>query len=310
MRASCSWKRWPKAWRPSRTGRCSPNSDAASRRAIWSARRCRRTTSPIASRRWRAPALSRARALPPFRWASATSCGACSACCCSPARRCSSSTRCCSTTRARSLEQMQDNSLQRLRALKAVSDGYGLDVVDTTFRVRNDLMTVGQGRRDDRCGAGQDRPQLGRAGRRCRAARSSRRCSSRCAARARGDAAMDDPARDPRAARHAALGHFADTELYPAIDPVTTRMEALSDLAMRRCRTPGARRNRTRAAREHVAHRPVAVSRCCSPRSLARRILRNAYKGVESLTQLARDMRKHEPDDRYPASARAANSAT
>ena len=44
-----------------------------------------------------------------------------------------------------SLEQMRDNSLHRLRALKAVSDGYGLDVVDTTFRVRNGLMTWDKG---------------------------------------------------------------------------------------------------------------------------------------------------------------------
>ena len=44
-----------------------------------------------------------------------------------------------------SLETLRDNSLQRLRHLKAVSDGYGLDVVDTTFRVRNNLMTWNQG---------------------------------------------------------------------------------------------------------------------------------------------------------------------
>ena len=48
--------------------------------------------------------------------------------------------------RARSsLQQMKDDSLQRMRRLKAVSDGYGLDIVDTTFRVRNYLMTWNQG---------------------------------------------------------------------------------------------------------------------------------------------------------------------
>ena len=44
-----------------------------------------------------------------------------------------------------SLTQMKDLSLQRLRHVKAVSDAYGLDVVDTTFRVRNNLIPWGQG---------------------------------------------------------------------------------------------------------------------------------------------------------------------
>ena len=39
-----------------------------------------------------------------------------------------------------SLEALQSHSLGRLRALKAVSDGYNAGVVDTTIKVRNDLM--------------------------------------------------------------------------------------------------------------------------------------------------------------------------
>ena len=40
-----------------------------------------------------------------------------------------------------SLLALKDDSLLRMRRLKAVSDAYGLDVVDTTFRVRNNLIT-------------------------------------------------------------------------------------------------------------------------------------------------------------------------
>ena len=39
-----------------------------------------------------------------------------------------------------SLQSLKDESLGRLRRLKEVSDGYGLDMVDTTFRVRNYLI--------------------------------------------------------------------------------------------------------------------------------------------------------------------------
>src|SRR5690606_16024474 len=49
-------------------------------------------------------------------------------------------------SRARdTLMSLQDDALQRMRRLKAVSDAYGLDVVDTTFRARNTLITWNEG---------------------------------------------------------------------------------------------------------------------------------------------------------------------
>src|SRR5690606_8081683 len=44
-----------------------------------------------------------------------------------------------------SLHSLRDDSLGRLRALKAVADGYSLGVVDTTFKVRNYLVDWPQG---------------------------------------------------------------------------------------------------------------------------------------------------------------------
>ena len=43
------------------------------------------------------------------------------------------------------LQQFKDESLAGLRRIKAVSDAYGLDIVDTTFRVRNDLISWEEG---------------------------------------------------------------------------------------------------------------------------------------------------------------------
>jgi hypothetical protein len=44
-----------------------------------------------------------------------------------------------------SLQQMKDESLQRMRLLTAVSEGYAVGVVDTTFKARNDLITWHEG---------------------------------------------------------------------------------------------------------------------------------------------------------------------
>ncbi|MEO8000656.1 MAG: hypothetical protein ABI644_02185, partial [Arenimonas sp.] len=43
------------------------------------------------------------------------------------------------------LEQLKNESLSSLRRIKAVSDAYGLDIVDTTFRVRNYLISWEEG---------------------------------------------------------------------------------------------------------------------------------------------------------------------
>ena len=44
-----------------------------------------------------------------------------------------------------SMQMLKDHSLLGLRRIKTVSDAYGLDLVDTTFRVRNGLMTPERG---------------------------------------------------------------------------------------------------------------------------------------------------------------------
>src|SRR6187402_451625 len=43
------------------------------------------------------------------------------------------------------LQLLKDESLAGLRRIKATSDAYGLDIVDTTFRVRNDLISWEEG---------------------------------------------------------------------------------------------------------------------------------------------------------------------
>ena len=131
-----------------------------------------------------------------------------------------------------SLETLRDNSLQRLRHLKAVSDGYGLDVVDTTFRVRNNLMTWKQGVAT----LDAAREKIDRSWKALvpmpRNPDQKAIFEQVLVARVRAHAAMDTLRGILVRRDLPALGRFADTELYPAIDPVTTRMEVLSQIAM------------------------------------------------------------------------------
>lgn len=198
-----------------------------------------------------------------------------------------------------SLETLRDNSLQRLRHLKAVSDGYGLDVVDTTFRVRNNLMTWEEGVAT----IDAAREKIDRS---WRALKSMPRSPEQQAlfdqvlvARVQARQAMDTLRGILVRRDIGALGRFADTELYPAIDPVTTRMEALSNLAMINSERM-VREDIERGRRATTLRIGLSLVALVLAALLARRILRNVYKGVESLTTLTRDMRNHRFDEPEP----------
>ena len=136
-------------------------------------------------------------------------------------------------SRARqSLGELQEHSLGRLRALKAVSDGYNLGVVDTTFKVRNDLIGWDEGI------AALDAAQV-RTERNWQRLRAMPRVpvqqpllEATTLARVRADVAAARLRTILGQRDIVALGRFADTELYPAIDPVVAGLQRLSDQAM------------------------------------------------------------------------------
>ena len=187
--------------------------------------------------------------------------------------------------------QLREESLAGVRHVKIVSDAYGFDVVDTTFRVRNSLMGWEQGvevldRATERIQEhwqglvdmsmpGEQRALVTEIGR-------ARETADRAAAKLRAILKSQDIA---------ALGKFADVELYPAIDPVTRRLQFLSDLKME-------------AARRHLeddADRTRLIGWWRVGLSLftfivvlvaGRQVLRQIYRGVETLVRLARAMRR------------------
>ena len=191
------------------------------------------------------------------------------------------------------LQSLQDDSLRGLRLIKTISDAYGLDVVDTTFRVRNDLVGWDEGvDRVDRA-----RARIDAAWRELDALPHSPREQQQLNAAGLARRTADAAAQELRAILQRrdlpALGRFADTRLYPAIDPLTQRMQQLSDLELVQAdavvRADIVRSERVSALRIAVSLLALALAAL-----VGRRVLRNASRGVDQLTWLARRMRDHD----------------
>lgn len=195
-------------------------------------------------------------------------------------------------TRA-ALDELNRDSLAGLRRIKAVSDAYALDVVETAFRVRNDLMGWEQA-------ISVVQNALVRIEQHWTQLRSMRRPDEQQAvfaqiaqARVDADRAANKLIRILQSQDVAALGRFADTEMFPAVDPVATRLKFLSDLEM----IDAERVVRADAARvEQVRRTRIALSlfTLLVVGLVGYRIVRNIYRGVESLTDIAQRMRAHD----------------
>jgi two-component system, NarL family, sensor histidine kinase EvgS len=191
------------------------------------------------------------------------------------------------------LEYLKDDSLNSLRRIKAVSDAYSLDIVDTTFRVRNYLISWEEGVevvdtanlriREHWNALLQSQPN----------AEQAVLIEQITQSRVHADRAAADLKTILLKKDIVALGRFADTELYPAIDPVTTRLKLLSDLELiqadRNVRTETERSQQSAWIRIAI----IAVFLTIMV-LIAQAIVRNIYKGVESLRDLAAQMRRHD----------------
>ncbi|QNP39421.1 response regulator [Lysobacter solisilvae (ex Woo and Kim 2020)] len=192
-----------------------------------------------------------------------------------------------------SLLALRGESLLARREIKTVSDAYGLDVIGTTFRTRNYLITWEEGvaavdaaraRIDASWASLQRLPRT-----------PDEVVHFRAAARERvaADAAMVELHAILQRQDIHALGRFADTRLFPAIDPVTARLQILSNLATAKADMV-VNRNLRDNRRVSALRIGISLATLLVVALIGRTILRNAYRGVESLTFLARRMRKHD----------------
>ncbi len=194
---------------------------------------------------------------------------------------------------ARVVDQLREESVQSLRRIKAMSDAYGLDYIGTTFRVRNYLISWQEGLRvvdDARAKIDQNWALLSENPR----TQLQREMISRVK-QARGPAdaaALELRAILVRQDIHA-IGRFADTRLFPAMDPVAKRLKALSDLQLieadRRVQQAAARARD--ASLYRLGFTGIALMLMVL---LASNMVRNIYRGVESLRDLSKRMRQHD----------------
>ena len=189
----------------------------------------------------------------------------------------------------RSMEAMRDDVLVGMRRIRRLSDAYGTEMVGVTFRTRNYLIDWEQaGQRIEQTQAAVN--QEWRALQAMPLDDESRALLEQALrARPRADEAIDSLRAILRQRDILALGRFADRELYSAVDPMVQRLERIDA------------RGQARAAAlaQGALERGIWISRVRIGLSLAcivlvvmfgRRILRDGYRGVESLTWLARRM--------------------
>ena len=192
-----------------------------------------------------------------------------------------------------SLLSLRGESLLGMREIKQVSDAYGLDVIGTTFRTRNYLIGWNEGvaaidnarvKIDTGWTALQHLPRTPEEETQFRAAAHDRIAADAAMVELRGILVRQDI--------HA-LGRFADTKLFPAIDPVTTRLQLLSGLAS--IKADAVVQANLRDNRRISALRVgLSLSVLLLVALIGRTVLRNAYRGIESLTYIVRRMRKHD----------------
>lgn len=192
-----------------------------------------------------------------------------------------------------SLLELRDESLRNLRRLKKVSDAYGLDVVDTAFRARHSLITWKQGEANLQAAQARLKESWPILEQLPRTTEEQAEFEAAKRERADADAALRELRDILRRRDLAALTAFSDTRLYPAVDPLTQRMKRLSDLAM--VSADAVVEQNLRANRRVSALRiSLTLLALTVIASVGRRILRDAYRGIETLTFLADRMREHD----------------
>jgi signal transduction histidine kinase/CheY-like chemotaxis protein len=182
------------------------------------------------------------------------------------------------------------DSLSGLRLAKSISDSYGLEIVDTTWRVRNSLAGWDQGANS--IAVAQSDIQRDWDALLATNLSPEQRVLTEEIAKVRivADDATARLREILKARDMAALGKFAATELYPAMDPVTTRLQFLADVKML---------DAEHAVRGHLARARllgwlrigISISALILVLFVGRGMLRNVYKGIGQLVHLARKAR-------------------
>ncbi len=174
-----------------------------------------------------------------------------------------------------------------IRGLQRLSDAYNHGLVNTTFRVRNDPIEWKEGLATLEQAQATASSEWDALLRTTRDAQDRVLLDQAAQARPRADAAMATVSEALRKRDGRALGRFADTELFLAVDPLRERLQLIADHFQLRADTlvqaEGGRAQLVSGVR-------IALLVACFGLVVVfgRGILRNSYRGVESLTELSR----------------------
>jgi signal transduction histidine kinase/CheY-like chemotaxis protein len=187
------------------------------------------------------------------------------------------------------LNRQYDNALGGQAQVKALTDAYGVTAVDVTFKVRNGLMSFDEGlSRVDRA-----RQRIDQAF----AALAAEEMSARQAGifadirreRATADAAV--AALRTQLAAHSIPGvaHFADTQLFPAVDPILSDLGLLADLKILDAQSQ-LHDDRLHARRLNAWRIGLSLAALVVVLVAGREVLRNVYRGIGQLVQMTQGM--------------------
>ncbi len=191
------------------------------------------------------------------------------------------------------LRQLGDETLVSLRRIQAVSDSYGLDVVNTVFRVRNnaldwsagrDTMDAARSRIDTEWAALQALPHT---------PEETVLLHEIAGARVRADNLMARLRLALQIHDERSFGRLTGSEVFPAIDPVTSRLQHLGTLVLARGQQQ-VREENARALNAGKLRIGLSLFMLLLAGWFANRVLRNIYRGVEALIDLTSQMRRRD----------------
>lgn len=188
------------------------------------------------------------------------------------------------------LTRLYDNALGGQSNVKTLTDAYGIDVVGITFKVRNGLMDFDTGV----AGVRQARQRIGQAFSALNAEHMPTRQRVVMARidqeRAAADSALDQLQAALVAHSIPDIGHFADTRLFPELDPILGDLNLLADLKITDAQAQ-LDDDRVHARLLTMWRIALSLAALLIVVVTGRKVLRNIYRGIEQLLRMSQAMR-------------------
>jgi signal transduction histidine kinase/DNA-binding NarL/FixJ family response regulator/HPt (histidine-containing phosphotransfer) domain-containing protein len=188
------------------------------------------------------------------------------------------------------LNRLYDNALGGQSQVKALTDSYGIAIIGVTFKVRNGLMTFDQGL----AAVDEAQKRIGQAFEALEAESMPPRQHELLVAiqdeRAPADSAVAALREQLAAHSMDGLGHFADTRLFPALDPLLSDLGLMADLKILDAQDQ-LHDDRVHALRLNAWRIVLSLAALLIVLFAGRAVLRNVYGGIEQLVRMTRGMR-------------------